>query len=219
MLNLCELIRRFGSIKEIYESEREKYIRYLKNEMTTMHLGDNFLSTVMSNLMQTLCLQSTNKGNKYHSGETYERAVNFKSYASVIEVKKNYLEQGKLLSGVVLPSDNGSDIYVCIRKRRANNTSTYVLYKVFFIDNSGVMKWNLWYAPIQIEAIASISFPSVEDLHKAISDFVIIHPMPTSEGGYKAINGHTVLARSWRVRTEFGQLSVPVPCKEIFDEN
>jgi hypothetical protein len=79
------------------------------------------------------------------------------------------------------------------------------------------MKWILWYAPLHIEETPAMTFSSVESLNQAITDCVIIHPMPTYMGEYKARKGHTVLARSWRVRTKEGELRVPVPTEDIFD--
>ena len=219
MLNIGPLVRRFGSIREIHESEREKYIRYLKNEMVTMNPGDNFLATVLSNLLGTLCIDTMNRNNKFNEGKTYERALNYKSYASFNDVNRNYLHMGRALSGVVLASDKGSDIYITTKYRRGDNDYTYQLYKVKFFDSYGKVKWILWYAPMKIESTPARTFTSVDNLNQAITDCVLIHPMPTYMGEYKAKNGHTVLARSWRVRTKEGELRVPVPIEEIFDVN
>ncbi len=41
-----------------------------------------------------------------------------------------------------------------------------------------------------------------DHIHKAISGFVIIHPMVKLDKKFQKSNGHTVLTQCWRIRTE-----------------
>jgi hypothetical protein len=64
LLNLKSLIERFGSLRNLWGREWEKFIKYVKAEMNTICDTETFMSSVLNNLLCTHCLDNSMKNNQ-----------------------------------------------------------------------------------------------------------------------------------------------------------
>ena len=220
LLNLGSLVRRFGDLKKLWEGEREKYIKFVKKVLYTMPQNESFLTTAMKRLLQSHCLDQLMEDNMHTHDDTYERLSNVKVYKDVESLCEHHWYMGKPLCGVTLKGC--CEIFICIKSGPGIN-----LFQVKFHDEHGSSKYNLWYAPLCFDgmeeaphyfsrATPTLVLPSKDMLKTHMSDSVIIHPMVTCEDEYKAINGHTVISRNWKVRNKDGSMCKVCPMAESF---
>lgn len=222
LLNLKDLVKKHGDMRKLWEGEREKYIKFVKRVLTKLPQNDTFLTTAMTELLQSHCLDQLMEDNQYTSNETYERLSVVKVYNTVESLCENHWYKGKPLRGVTLKGC--SDIFLCIKIPDGIG-----LYPAKFLDEYGCSKYNMWYAPLYIEGMKSAPsylqnvtpqhiIPSKEILKTQLSDTVIIHAMVKAAGKYEGKNGHTVISRNWKVRSTDGCLRKLRPIGETFKE-
>jgi hypothetical protein len=73
LLNLSSLIERFGSIRNLWEGEREKFIKYVKAEMNTIYDTETYMTGVLNSLLRTHCLHSFMKDNQHYQGKKCQK--------------------------------------------------------------------------------------------------------------------------------------------------
>ncbi len=66
LLNLMFLIERFGSLRNLWEGEREKIIKYIKVDMNTMCDTETYMPCVLNYLLCTHCLNNIVKDNQHY---------------------------------------------------------------------------------------------------------------------------------------------------------
>jgi hypothetical protein len=64
LLNLKSLIERFGSLRNLWEGEQEKFIKYIKAAMNTICDTETSMSGVLNNLLCMHCLDNFMKNNQ-----------------------------------------------------------------------------------------------------------------------------------------------------------
>jgi hypothetical protein len=205
LLNLKHLIDRFGSPRNLWEGEREKFIKYVKAEMNTICQSETYMSGVLNNLLRTHCLHNFMRDNHYYHEQKTSKTRDFKIYKSRKALMEDFVT-GKFLSGVIVKDSIGTEsIHLCYEEK---NRCRLVLEKLNFNDEKGRTKFNLYYAPILLsEQQSKNSMMTINDrdnIHRVISGYVIIHPMVTIDKRFRISNGHTVLTQCWRIRTEKG---------------
>lgn len=206
LLNLKQLIERFGSIRELWEGEREKFIKYVKKEMNTICNTEKYMPGVLNRFLCNNKMNDFVRENQLHEELVYSKTRNFRVYKDFTDLNDNF-RRGMMLSGVIMKSkDNGKeDIFICYKGHTIN---ALVLHRVEFDDTQHKTKLCLHYAVIKLSnAVGECSFVHFESrdlLMKEISGYVIIHPMVTKDKKFKISNGHTVLTYCWRVRTNEG---------------
>lgn len=206
LLNLKLLIERFGSIRMLWEGEREKFIKYIKREMTTICATESYMPNVLNKFLRTNQMNELLKTNQLHEEMNYTKTRNFTVYGSYEDLRNNF-ETGIMLSGVIMksPADGKEDIFVCYK---CDTSNAHVLHRIDFYDTGHKTKLFLHYAAIKLTDEVGkcflINFENREQLLKAISGYVIIHPMVTKDMKFRISNGHTVLTNCWRVRTVEG---------------
>ena len=212
LLNLKDLIDKHGSVKELWEGEREKYIKYVKKQMHSMTNHDNYLVSVLQKLLRFNCLDQLMENNQYHHAKLYERTSEFKIYSSEAEFTAEF-DTGKMLVAVIIKED----IFVCHDNK--NISGGLKLHRVIFNDNIGKMKLNLWYSGIYFNSDVSntMEIDNRAALKKVANDYAIIHPMVTMENQFSKQNGHVVIGRSWRTRRKNGKLEYMSIDKDLFD--
>lgn len=211
LLNLKDLVLRFGHMRKLWEGEREKYIKFVKKVLQSMQNSDTYLTNTLQKLLQTHCLDQFMEDNMHHSPASYSRTLNYKVYKSWDVFKEEFWDSGIMLSGVLVEGTDG--IYICIQEG-----DIIKLVNFHFNDSIGQMKWNLYYAPL-VHTWDNCSILEVNDrekLNKIVTDTLIIHPMVTDEGKFDKQNGHTVISSSWRVRTKDGFMKRMCPEEDIF---
>ena len=205
LLNLKSLIERFGSIRNLWEGEREKFIKYVKAEMNTIYDTETYMTGVLNSLLRTHCLHSFMKDNQYYQGKKMSKMRQFQIYKSRDAFYEDF-STGKMLSGVIVKSlDCDEIIYICYEEKEKKR---FVFEEVRFNDINGCSRFKLYYSPLifsktnQDDEVFFVN--SRNEVHERVSGYVIIHPMVTKNQKYKKSNGHTVLTHSWRIRTENG---------------
>lgn len=206
LLNLKQLIERFGSIRTLWEGEREKYIKYVKKEIHTICNTEKFMPGVLNKILCNNKMNDFLSMNQFHKATSYSKTRNFKVYKDYKELIDNF-RSGMMLSGVIMKSKvNGEEeIFICYK---GNTINDHVLHKVEFDDTQHKIKLCLHYSVIKLSNEVGkcllIHFDSRDLMMEGISGFVIIHPMVTKDMIFKISNGHTVLTYCWRVRTKDG---------------
>ena len=66
LLNLKSLIERYGSLRNLWEGEREKFIKYIKAEINTICDTKTFMYGVLNKLLHMHCLENFMKNNQYY---------------------------------------------------------------------------------------------------------------------------------------------------------
>jgi hypothetical protein len=145
LLNLKYLIERFGSLRNLWEGEWEKIIKYIKVEMNTICDTETFIFGVLNNLLCMPCLDNFMKNNQYYEDTKLSKLRDFKLYKSREAFEEDF-STGKMLSGVIVKMPDGDEnLYVCYEK---NEKSLFVLEWVKLNDDRGCSRFNLYYAPI-----------------------------------------------------------------------
>ena len=206
LLNLKQLIERFGSIRMLWEGEREKFIKYVKKEMNTICNTDTYMPGVLNRFLCNNKMHDFLRENQLHEELIYSKTRNFRVYKDFKDLNDNF-RRGMMMSGVIMKSkDNGKeDIFICYKGHTIN---AHVLHRVEFDDTQHKTKLCLHYAVIELSNTVGecslVHFESRDLMMKVISGYVIIHPMVTKDKKFKISNGHTVLTHCWRVRTNDG---------------
>ncbi len=65
LLNLKSLIKRFGSLRNLWAGEWEKIIKYIKAEMNTICDSETYMPCVLNSLLCTHCLNNLMKDNQH----------------------------------------------------------------------------------------------------------------------------------------------------------
>jgi hypothetical protein len=204
--NLKSLIERFVSLRNLWEGEWKKLIKYHKAEMNTICDTKTFMYGVLNNLLCMHCLDNFMKNNQNYEDTKSSKMRDFNLYKSHEAFEEDF-STGKMLLGVFIKMP-GSDenLYVCYEEKEK---SQFVLEKVKFNDDRVCSKFNLYYAPILFSkkkdsGMFFLFFKGQDEMHKRISGFVIMHPMVTQDQMYQKSNGHTVLTHCWKIRIATG---------------
>ncbi len=183
LLNLKSLIEKFGSLRNLWEGEQEKFIKYIKAQMNTICDTEIFMSGVLNNLLCMHCLDNFMKNNQYYEDTKLSKMKDFKLYKSPEAFEEDF-STGKMLSGVIVKMIDGDEnSYVCYEEKEK---SQFVLEMVKFIDDRGCLRFNLYYAPIlfskkEDSGLVLLFFKGQDEIHKRISGFEMMHPMVTQD--------------------------------------
>ncbi len=200
LLNLKSLIERIGLLRNLWEGEREKFVKYVKAEMNTICDTETYMPCVLNSLLRTHCLNNFMKDNQHYQEPKMSKMRDFKLYKSLDALHEDF-STGKMLLGVIVKlPDYDENIYVCYTERK-NSQFMFEREKINYAK--GCSRFNLYYAPFLFSKKNSEVFimKSRDEIRKRISGFVIIHPMVTTDQIYKKANGHMVLTHCWRIRT------------------
>jgi hypothetical protein len=192
-------------LRNLWEGEREKFIKYVKAEMNTICDTETYMPCVLNSLLCMHCLNNFMKDNQHYQEPKMSKMRDFKLYKSRDALHEAF-STGKMLSSVIVKlPDCDENIYVCYEER---NNSQIMFERVKFNDEKGCSRFNLYYAPLLFsnkKQDSEVFFvKSRDEIRKRISGFVIIHPMVTKDQKYRKLNGHTVLTHCWRIRTANG---------------
>jgi hypothetical protein len=108
LLNLNSLIERFSSLRNLWEGEQEKIIKYVKAKMNTICDTETFMSGLLNNLLCTHCLDNVKKINQVHEDTKLSKTRDFKLYNSHEAFKKDF-STGKMLLGVIVEMPDGDE--------------------------------------------------------------------------------------------------------------
>ncbi len=145
LLNLKSLIERFGSLRNLWEGEREKFIKYVKAEMNTICDTEIYMPCILNSLLCMHCLNNFMKDNQHYQEPEMSKMRDFKLYKSR-DALHEVFSTGKMLSGVIVKlPDCDENIYVCYEER---NNSQFMFERVKFNDEKGCSRFNLNYAPL-----------------------------------------------------------------------
>lgn len=210
LLNLQDMQLQHGELRELYEADREKYIRPIKKSISTLQRTEQFFPNMMNKLLQSLFYERENRTNPLLT-KTFEKdnkSSDNHIYKSLEDAMDRLLD-GHPLSGIVFRQQEINKLYIVCRALGSNGT-TIMLVPVEFDDRFGYNKCNLWYSPVLDFKPESQNGPITrEDLNENILDYAIIHPMVCRKGKYNRKNGHAVICKSWRVRGKDGMFSFP----------
>ena len=214
LLNLASLIRTRGSLRSLWEGEREKYIKFIKRVLYSLQTDDAYLENVLNKLLQQHALEESMESNMYHDPDQHGRTAMCRIYNSWGSLKGESWDKGHMIFGVIL-KDKPGRVFVCISGEK--NNGSIELLEVIFINGYGRTKLNLWYSPIEFDPeVDRMTLTDRKELNLLVADHVIMHPMVTLDGEFAKLNGHVTMTRSWRVRTQGGEFVKLVPDPSLF---
>ena len=213
LLNLAQLIQTRGSLRSLWEGEREKFIKFIKRVLCTLQTDDTYLQHILDKFLQHHSLEEIMEDNMYHNPEQYDRTAMYRVYRSWRSLKEDTWDVGHMIFGVIL-KDKPGRVFVCVH---GDKNGSIELIEVIFPDGHGRTKLNLWYSPIEFgRDVECITVTDRKDLNMIVDDHVIMHPMVTLDGGFTKLNGHVTMTRNWRVRTKGGEFVKLVPDPALF---
>jgi hypothetical protein len=132
-------------LRNLWEGEREKIIKYVKVEMNTICDTETYMPGVWNSLLRTHCLNNFMKDNQHYQEPKMSKMRDFKLYKSCDALHEDF-STGKMLSGVIVKSPLcDENIYVCYEER---NNSHIMFERIKFNDEKGCSRFNLYYAPL-----------------------------------------------------------------------
>lgn len=212
LLNCKELIALFGSLRYIWEGLDEKFIKYIKREVSTMRHDTNQLKILLEKLFCTSLLRRFNDDNPLKYRNSYEKLSDFKVYRqkktangqTSIYTPSQVLENLDYISGGV---DIHGNFLLCFT---TGQNKPIELYEIQFHDMDGVWMLNLWYSDVSIgQKVAEVK--ERKELTGLFTDHFIMlkHPDVKIQGR------RTVICHSWLVRVQGGNLQLPMPREEF----
>ena len=99
---------------------------------------------------------------------------------------------------------------VCLHEQRGGDI---YLYPLEFEDSGGVWCYDLWYSRATLGNVRERCEDLTELLKLCSDHFLLLKQEFEHELISGCVEGHTVLCRSWRVRVESGELTLPTPSK------
>ena len=207
ILNIKELVEKFGSIRYLWEGDDEKFIKFIKREISAMFHNTAYLKVIMEKILRTRVLEDLNKDNPLHKESMETRLIDFKVYRPGKQNKtpEEILAGLDFLSGVV---DAYGGIFLCFKPLVGEGI---YLYPIEFDDASGVWILNLWYAKPTLRNTLHVPFVESRDqLKSKFADQFLLMKQGDIFG--KDHSGKaSVICRSWKVRTSDGNMKVPMP--------
>ena len=173
----------------------EGFIKFVKQELTTMRHDPAFLSTVLKKLLRTHCIGNINSNNSINKMKGYART----SYVKPLKMSEDVamaLDDNLALSSVV---DKDGKVYLCTRARAAEGGG-YKLFNPESDNSNGERIYGLHYAPATITPSGPHRCISdATQLEQFATDYII---MMRREAKW------TVLCRSWKVRNKRGEFEM-----------
>jgi hypothetical protein len=204
LLNCPAIIKKYGSLSGIWEGEDEAFIRSVKSEISTMRYQTSHLKSLLVRLLQTKTLNYLNRNNPLDKSKVYARTNHVRVYAkgATCQEPSMILEQEVFVSGSI---NRRGDIFICFEERAGQGIK---LIPVVFDDLNGKWCLNLWYANARLGSNFQFVCDRAE-LKEFSQDYFLMlrHSRESSLW--------TVICRSWRIRDNSGDLSLPLPQRGI----
>ncbi len=124
LLNLKSLIERFGSLRNLWEKERKKIIKYIKAVMNAICDTETYMPCVLNSLLCMHCLKNFMEDNQHYQEPKMSKMRDFKLYKSHDAFNEDF-STGKILVSVIVK-----------------------LQRVKFNDEKGCSRFNLYHAPL-----------------------------------------------------------------------
>ena len=204
LLNCPAIIKKYGSLSGIWEGEDEAFIRSVKSEISTMRYQTSHLKSLLVRLLQTKTLNYLNRNNPLDKSKVYARTNHVRVYAkgATCQEPSMILEQEVFVSGSI---NRRGDIFICFEERAGQGIK---LIPVVFDDLNGKWCLNLWYANARLGS--NIQFVCDRAELKEFSQDYFLMLRHSRESSL-----WTVICRSWRIRDNSGDLSLPLPQRGI----
>ena len=200
LLNLALQQQYFGSVRNFWEGERERYIQHIKPLLSHLRHSTSFLLTKLERLYQFIALdyviESIPNGIGASISEpNYERYTDFIIYKNLETVNK-LLAENKPISGIelnVTSLTNNTNSF-CVVIKTAHQSLT--CYKIVFLETDGYIRCAHFYKDIQlfVENVNILSiYQSKHHLQTNIVDFILL--VPNLEKNNKL--DYTILTSEW----------------------
>ena len=206
ILNLGNTVRRFGSVRYVWEGEDEKFIKNLKREISTLRHDTSALKVILEKLLRTLVLDDLNKDNPLYKNELGSRLFDFKVYTPCDAFKDpvGMFDALDYIQGVI---DDSGVMFICFEPMRGKGIQ---LHQVHFHDEDGGWILNLWHAkpyltqskPYWIESRHELNFPDY---------FLLLKQKSMIKN---SLGKACVICKSWKVRMSNGTFDLPMPMEE-----
>ena len=115
-----EMVRLYGSVKEIWKGINGSYVHPVTDQITTIKKTDTYMPTLLTKLLQL------------YKEKKYQRNPSYKLHDILDQVNSKITAvKGGVLSGLQLINDE--NFYVCINGKKCGKKGN-VLYKIIFDD-------------------------------------------------------------------------------------
>lgn len=212
LLNLPDQINKFGPIYLYWEGVKERYIQYVKPLLKNKRKSVSYLTTKLQFLLQQNALDILKDQHQTNEFKVYERYNNTFIFASITDLEERHKNHECL---TVLIHNQTVTEYVALCKQ--NEKIKY--YNVYFDDDLGFHKYNLWFAPIIIKEVDSDKNPSFSEMQNMCEQSALLISIHSNDNSSGTLHGYTLLSSNWLVRTQTGTLELPKISRELFQQN
>ena len=200
LLNLPLQQDYFGTVRNFWEGERERYIQHIKPLLSQLRHSTSFLVTKLERLYQDIALDYVlesipNSVNAQLSGPTYERNNDFLVYKD-LDTLNQLILRNEPISGIVIGCDTRSEQNhrPCVVVK--NNEDSLTCHYIVFNDRTGYKKCAHYYMKLN-QFISnddnSLLYRNKLHLNRDTHHFILL--IPNLEKGHSS--DYTVLSDEW----------------------
>ena len=220
LLNLPLQQQYFGTVRNFWEGERERYIQQIKPLLINLRQSTSFLVTKLERLYQAASIDYVQQSmpvddEKVPCMTVYERNSDFLIYKNV-ELVNQMITAGEPISGIELSSDgNDYNNLFCVAVHGKDNS--VACHTITFGIHHGYKRCGHYFRhlqELQNDRNDFISFESKSDLVKDVSHNILL--VPNLEQGKKG--DFTIISDEWTYLTENMNLGFCTIQQNLFNE-
>ena len=200
LLNLPLQQQYFGSVRNFWEGERERYIQHIKPLLSHLRNSTSFLVTKLERLYQYIALDHVLESVPNSIGASikmpnYQRNNEYIVYKN-IETVNTLIAENKAISGIEINDSSGtnSTINFCVVIRTV--PQAFTCYKIVFSESNGYKRCAHFYKEIQflVENVNIVAMHECKTkLQKSISHHILF--IPNLEKNNKL--DYTIVSNEW----------------------
>ena len=201
LLNLPLQQQYFGTVRNFWEGERERYIQHIKPLLKDLRHSTSFLITKLERLYQADAIEYVQQSlpvnqDGFENASTYARNSDFITYKDVTSVNA-MIKAGDPISGIHLKLNNNDGFFIAIKT--ANKQIK--CYAVKFDLQHGYKRCGHFYktmCELQANQYNTPMFKDKTDLSKKAQHYIVF--VPNLEEDKQ--NDYTIISNEWLYLTE-----------------
>ena len=199
LLNLPLQQEYFGTVRNFWEGEHERYIQHIKPLLKQLRHTTSFLVTKLEKLYQIAALDFVLESipDSYHSNLSpikYERNKNFIVHKN-IKVVNNMLVNQKPISGIELRDSNQTDVsHYCVVVKTMDKSLD--CYRVVFQNRNGITKCAHHYRrlqPFDEDTNIAATYKTTIEVENHTLHYILLIPNLDKVNNYQ----YTIISNEW----------------------
>ena len=221
LLNLPLQQEYFGTVRNFWEGERERYIQHIKPLLSQLRHSTSFLVTKLERLFQHIALDYVlesipNSVSAQLSAPSYDRNNDFLIYKD-IDTLNQLISKNEPISGIVINCNSQPEQrykYCVVVKNTEDSLKCYV---ITFNDITGYKKCAHYFKTLNefcANDVTSSYYTSKSQLKRDIHHYILL--IPNLEEGHSS--DYTVVSNEWTYLQEDALLNFPQIQYNLFRE-